>query len=105
MMKVLIADDEKHVRDAIKMLADWDGHGVTGILEASDGQAAVELIAEESPQIVMTDMRMPRMDGTKLLEWIKDNRPDVKTIVISGYDDFELVRHTIRSGGLDYILK
>ncbi|GIO66753.1 hypothetical protein J21TS3_15740 [Paenibacillus cookii] len=105
MMKVLIADDEKHVRDAIKMLADWDEHGVTGILEASDGQAAVELIAEESPQIVMTDMRMPRMDGTKLLEWIKDNRPDVKTIVISGYDDFELVRHTIRSGGLDYILK
>lgn len=104
-MKVLIADDEKHVRDAIKMLADWDEHGVTGILEASDGQAAVELIAEESPQIVMTDMRMPRMDGTKLLEWIKDNRPDVKTIVISGYDDFELVRHTIRSGGLDYILK
>lgn len=104
-MKVLIADDEKHVREAIKMLADWDGHGITAIFEASDGQAAVELIAEESPQIVMTDMRMPRMDGTRLLEWIKENRPDVKTIVISGYDDFELVRHTIRSGGLDYILK
>ncbi|MDR9852429.1 response regulator [Paenibacillus sp. VCA1] len=104
-MKVLIADDEKHVRDAIKMLADWDRHGVTAILEASDGQSAVEIITEESPEIVMTDMRMPRMDGTKLLEWIKENRPSVKAVVISGYDDFELVRHTIRSGGLDYILK
>ncbi|MCJ8011880.1 response regulator [Paenibacillus sp. KQZ6P-2] len=104
-MKVLIADDEKHVREAIKLLADWEGHGVTEILEANDGQAAVDLIIEESPQIVMTDMRMPRMDGTKLLEWIQSNRPAVKTIVISGYDDFELVRHTIRSGGMDYILK
>ncbi|WP_136608042.1 response regulator [Paenibacillus dokdonensis] len=105
MTKVLIVDDEKHVREAIKMLADWDGHGVTEILEAGDGQSAVDMIMEESPQIVMTDMRMPRMDGTKLLEWIKSNRPAVKTIVISGYDDFELVRHAIRNGGLDYILK
>ncbi|MDR0269211.1 response regulator [Paenibacillus sp.] len=105
MTKVLIADDEKHVREAIKMLADWNSHSVTEILEASDGQCAVDLIMEHSPQIVMTDMRMPRMDGTKLLEWIKANRPSVKTIVISGYDDFELVRHAIRSGGLDYILK
>ncbi|MGN7359401.1 response regulator transcription factor [Paenibacillus sp. SAF-054] len=105
MTKVLIADDEKHVREAIKLLADWEGHGITTILEASDGQSAVELILEESPQIVLTDMRMPRMDGTKLLEWVKSNRPAVKTIVISGYDDFDLVRHAIRSGGLDYILK
>lgn len=105
MIKVLIADDEKHVREAIKLLADWEGHGVTEILEAVDGQSAVDIILEESPHIVMTDMRMPRMDGTKLLEWIKGNRPAVKTIVISGYDDFELVRHAIRNGGLDYILK
>ncbi|MEC0370950.1 response regulator [Paenibacillus chibensis] len=105
MTKVLIADDEKHVREAIKLLADWEGHGINEILEAGDGQAAVEIITEESPLIVMTDMRMPRMDGTKLLEWIKANRPEMKTIVISGYDDFELVRHAIRNGGLDYILK
>ncbi|MFU1798527.1 response regulator [Paenibacillus azoreducens] len=105
MMKVLIADDEKHVREAIKMLADWNNHGITEIIEAEDGQSAVDLIMEHSPQIVMTDMRMPRMDGTQLLEWIKNNQPAVKSIVISGYDDFELVRHAIRNGGLDYILK
>lgn len=104
-MKALIVDDEKHVRDAIRLLSDWEGNGITEVLEASDGEAAAEAIREHAPQIVMTDMKMPRKDGVQLLTWIRDNAPECKALVISGYDDFELIRHTIRSGGVDYILK
>ncbi|SMF91066.1 two-component system, response regulator YesN [Paenibacillus uliginis N3/975] len=104
-MKAIIVDDEKHVREAIQLLADWKKHGITEILQAADGEEAVELIREHSPQIVMTDMRMPRKNGAELLTWLYTDMPDVKVLVISGYDDFEYVRHTIRYGGMDYILK
>ncbi|MEK4509182.1 response regulator transcription factor [Paenibacillus sp. FSL K6-2524] len=104
-MKVLIVDDEKHVRNAINLLADWTSYGITEILEASDGEDAVALIQEQAPQIVLTDMRMPRKDGAELLTWLHTYTPDIKVIVISGYDDFELVRHAVRNGGMDYILK
>lgn len=104
-MKALIVDDEKHVRDAVRMLVDWESYGIDKVLEAADGAAAVELIRAERPEIVFTDMLMPVMHGTELLEWIETNCPGCKTIVISGHDDFELVRHTIKHGGMDYILK
>lgn len=104
-MRVLIVDDEQHVREAIGLLADWERHGITEIDQAADGEEAVRLIEERQPQIVMTDMRMPRLNGTELLTWLHTTKPDIKVLVISGYDDFEYVRHTIRSGGIDYILK
>lgn len=104
-MKTLIVDDERHVRDAIQLLANWESLGIKDILQAADGEEAIELIQEHSPQIVMTDMRMPRKDGAELLSWLHTYMPEIKVIVISGYDDFEYVRHTIRNGGMDYILK
>ncbi|MGV2786884.1 response regulator, partial [Clostridium perfringens] len=104
-MRVLIVDDEQHVREAIGLLADWERHGITEIDQAADGEEAVRLIEENKPQIVMTDMRMPRKNGLELLTWLHTTKPDIKVLVISGYDDFEYVRHTIRSGGIDYILK
>ncbi|MFX3636613.1 MAG: response regulator [Candidatus Pristimantibacillus sp.] len=104
-MKVLIVDDEKHVRNAINLLADWDRHGITEVLQASNGEDAVTIIQEHMPQIVLTDMRMPRKDGAELLTWLYANRPQIKAMVISGYDDFEYVRHAVRNGGIDYILK
>lgn len=104
-MRVLIVDDEQHVREAIGLLADWERHGITEIDQAADGEEAVRLIEEKKPQIVLTDMRMPRKNGLELLTWLHATKPDIKVLVISGYDDFEYVRHTIRSGGIDYILK
>src|SRR5690606_18749455 len=104
-MKVLIVDDEKHVRDAIRLLVDWAKHGIDGILEAPEGETAVRILEAEKPEIVFTDMRMPIMDGVGLLEWIHEHHPSCKTIVVSGHDDFDFVRHTVKYGGLDYILK
>ncbi|UKS24580.1 response regulator [Paenibacillus sp. HWE-109] len=104
-MKVLLVDDEKHVRDAIRLLVNWQEHGIETILEAQDGESATEMITQHHPEIIMTDMMMPIMNGVKLLEWLQAYAPDSKTIVISGHDDFSLLRHTLKYGGTDYILK
>lgn len=104
-MKALIVDDEKHVRDAIRLLVDWERHRIGELFEAPEGETAIHIIEAEKPEIVFTDMRMPVMGGVELLEWIHRHRPDTKTIVISGHDDFDFVRYTVKYGGMDYILK
>ncbi|WP_409345315.1 response regulator [Paenibacillus sp. MBLB4367] len=104
-MKVLIVDDEKHVRDAIRLLLDWQSYGIETILEAGDGESAVRIVEEEQPEFVFTDMMMPGKNGVQLLEWLQANAPRTKSIVISGHDDFEFVRNTVKYGGMDYILK
>jgi two-component system, response regulator YesN len=104
-MRVLIVDDEKHVRDAIRILVDWESFGIRQLMEAEDGESAIRIIADEQPDLVFTDMMMPGIGGPGLLEWIQSHSPRTKTVVISGHDDFELVRTAVKCGGLDYILK
>ncbi len=104
-MKLLIVDDEKHVRDVIRLLIQWDLYPIEEIFEASDGQAAIEIIQQQKPEIIFTDMMMPHIPGAELLEWIQRYAPESKTIVISGHNDFTLLRDTIHYGGRDYILK
>lgn len=104
-MKVLIVDDETDVRDSIRLLVHWEDFQITDVLEACDGAAAMELIRSEQPEIIFTDIKMPNVDGLTLLQWIGDNAPESKRIVISGYDDYTYIRKTMRHGGLDYLLK
>lgn len=104
-MKALIIDDEKHVREAIRLLVPWDQFGIDTLLEAQDGAAATGLIRAERPEIIFTDMMMPNMDGRELLQWTAEHAPASKIIVISGHDDFSFVRHAVKYGGVDYILK
>lgn len=104
-MKVLIVDDETDVRDSIRLLVHWGDFQITDVLEACDGAAAMELIRSEQPEIIFTDMKMPNVDGLTLLQWIGDNAPESKRIVISGYSDYTYIRKTMRHGGLDYLLK
>ncbi|MHA6533011.1 response regulator [Paenibacillus sp. BAC0078] len=104
-MKVLIVDDEKHVREAIRYFVPWEKHNITGIYEATNGQEAMQIMQEQQPAIVFTDMRMPLMDGAELLEWLHSHYPNTKTIVISGYQDFNYVKPAIVYGGTDYLLK
>ncbi len=104
-MKALIVDDERHVREAIRLLVDWETYGIKSVLEAQDANSAIDLIERERPQIIFTDMMMPGTMGTELLAWIQQHAPRTKTIVISGHDDFDFVRKTVMYGGIDYILK
>lgn len=104
-MKVLIVDDEKHVREAVRYFVPWEKYQITEIYEATNGQEAIAIMQQEQAAIVFTDMRMPLMDGAELLEWLHDHFPNTKTIVISGYQDFNYVKPAIVYGGTDYLLK
>ncbi|SFT07305.1 response regulator [Paenibacillus sp. BC26] len=104
-MKALIVDDERHVREAIRLLVPWQQFGIETVLEADDGTTGMAMIQAERPALVFTDMMMPVMGGDKLMEWMAEHAPESKIIVISGHDTFDFVRTAVKFGGMDYILK
>lgn len=104
-MKLLIVDDERKVRRAVRLLMDWESFGFHSIQEASNGDEAIELIGKDKPDLVITDMMMPMKDGIGLMTWIAEHHPGIRVIVISGYSNMQLVRETMKYGGMDYILK
>ena len=105
MYKTIIIDDVRLVRDAIHMLAQWDVFSIDQILEADNAQTGLEIICHEHPDIIITDMKMPIMDGTQLLQKLNELSIKSKIIVISGFSDFKYTRLAIKSGVIDYILK
>lgn len=105
MYKVLIIDDEEPLREAIRILGDWEGLGVDEILEATNGLMGLDMLKEHSIDLAIVDMKMPELGGTELLKIIEQQYPDLLTIVISGYNDFEYTRQAIHSKVIDYLLK
>ncbi|MGG1314322.1 response regulator [Cohnella laeviribosi] len=105
MYKVLIIDDEEPVREAIKILGDWKGLGVGEVLEATDGRSGLAMLKEHKPDVVIVDMKMPEMNGVEFLQIVEREYPELFTIVVSGYNDFEFTRQAIRSKVVDYLLK
>lgn len=104
-MKVLLIDDEKHVRDGIKLLANWISIGKTEIFEAENGAIAQKIIEQEKPNIIFTDLMMPELDGRGLLKWLRSENIKCKVIVVTGYDDYHYMREAIQYGASDYLLK
>lgn len=104
-MKALIVDDERHVREGIKLLADWSGNEITDIYEASNGEDAIQIIESVNPEIIFSDMKMPKVDGTQLLKWMDEHYAQGKTIVVTGYDDYHYMRKAMHYGSSDYLLK
>lgn len=105
MYRVLIIDDEEPLREAIRILGDWKGLGIVEVLEASNGKVALELLSEHKFDLAIVDMKMPELNGMELLPIIERDYPELLTIVISGYNDFEYTRQAIRSKVVDYLLK
>lgn len=105
MIKVLIIDDEENVRDAVKILGQWERLGISKPLEACDGRGGLAILMEQKPDIVLLDMRMPEMNGIEFLQSCAQSGIDTVNIVISGYDDFEFTQQAIRSQVFDYLLK
>lgn len=104
-MKALIVDDEAHVITAVKLLVPWADFGIMELLEASTPQDAIRLLEQEQPEILITDIVMQDLSGIDLMEYITNSPIRTKVVVISGYDNFEYVRSSLRNGGVDYILK
>lgn len=105
MYSVLILDDEEPLREAIRILGSWDMLGIGKIYEATDGEEGLALLREHRIDLAMIDMKMPGMDGSEFLRRLEKDYPDVLSVVISGYNDFEYTRQAIRSHALDYLLK
>jgi|SRR5690625_2373863 len=104
-MKVLIVDDEKNVLDAIKILGEWETHGVTEILEANCGEEAKTLIEKENPEIIFTDIKMPGKNGLELLKWMDSISYQGEVIFITGYNDYSYMRQAIKHNSFDYLMK
>ena len=105
MFRLLIVDDEYYVRLGIKTAIDWSDIDVEVVGEATDGEEAVEMALLYRPDIILTDIRMPFMDGLILMERLRREMPECVFIVLSGYSEFEYVRQAIRQGALAYLLK
>jgi AraC-like DNA-binding protein/ActR/RegA family two-component response regulator len=103
--KVLIIDDEIIVRQAVKSLIRWDDSGFAYAGAASNGKNAMEMLSRTGADIVITDIKMPEMDGIELIKRMKAEGFDGETLVLSNYNDFELVKEAIKQGAYDYLLK
>lgn len=105
MFKVLVVDDENMIRLAMGMMIDWKEFGFELIGAAQDGRQAVQMVKASAPDLVITDIQMPEMNGLELITWLKENDFHGEILILSNYDDFELVRAGLRSGAYDYLLK
>lgn len=105
MYKVLLADDEYLTRDAIARNTPWQDAGFELVGTAENGRAAIEILEREKPDLVLTDICMPVMNGIELAAYIYENHPSVRVIIISGYDDFEFAKQAMKYEVSDYILK
>ncbi|WP_178023198.1 response regulator [uncultured Paenibacillus sp.] len=105
MYKVLIIDDEEPLREAIRILGNWQDLEVSEIWEATDGKAGLAMLEQHKPDIVMVDMKMPELNGVEFLRIVEQEYPELLTIVISGYNDFEFTRQAIHARVVDYLLK
>lgn len=105
MYKVFIVDDEIIVREGIRNKIDWENSCFIFAGEASDGELALSMIKKTKPDILITDIKMPFMDGLELSKEVKDFLPSIKIIILSGHDEFEYAKKAISLGVEDYILK
>ncbi len=105
MHKVMLVDDEMLVRLGVKSLIRWEDHGFEFMGDAPDGAKALELMAGGPPDILLTDIVMPNMNGLELIEQVKERYPDTLIIVLSSHNEFEYVRKAMKLGVEDYLLK
>ena len=103
--KVLIVDDEKNIRMGIANNCAWTEYGIGQVMTACNGQEALQLILNEKPDIVITDIKMPIMDGLELIKKTAELYPDTLFAVLSGYDDFDFARTALKHNAIDYLLK
>jgi len=105
MKKVFLVEDEFVIREGIKKNIDWEGHGYEFCGEASDGELAFPMIKKLKPDIVITDIRMPFMNGLELSRLIKKEMPWIEIIILSGFEEFEYAKEGIIIGVAQYLTK
>ena len=105
MIKIFLVEDEYVVREGIKKNVDWTAHGYDFVGEAGDGELALPMIRDLRPDILITDIRMPFMDGLELSRRVKTELPDTRIIILSGYAEFEYAKEGLKIGVSEYLTK
>lgn len=105
MYNVLIVDDEQEVRLGLKLKMNWQSLGFQVVGEACDGQDALDLLGQLNVHVMITDIKMPVMSGLELIKRASVQYPDLRIVVLSGYDDFHFVKAAMQSAARDYLLK
>ena len=104
MYRVLVVDDEKIEREGIKFLLSRE-EGEFEISEASNGRQALEILRNEEIDLLLTDIKMPHMDGLELAKKAKEEKEELQIVIFSGYNDFSFAQEAIRYGVKEYVLK
>jgi two-component system, response regulator YesN len=105
MITILVVDDEMETREGIKKYVPWDKLGIHTVVQAENGLAAINLCESIHPDILLTDVRMPQMDGIQLATYIRERFPNCKIIFLSGFSDKQYLKSAIRLGAINYIEK
>ncbi|SFT15049.1 helix-turn-helix domain-containing protein [Paenibacillus sp. BC26] len=105
MIQVLLVEDELIARTHIRSLAVWEGHGYQLCGEATNGEAAIRMIDELEPDVILSDVAMPLMDGVALSHYLVEQKLGIPIIMLSSYDSYDYVRMTLNNGAVDYLLK
>lgn len=105
MYKLLIVEDDKLYRQELCTQIHWESYGFSLSGDAKNGKDALSCIAHEIPDLVITDISMPVMNGIQLIQILKENYPEIHILVLSSYDDFNFVKDAMKFGAEDYILK
>lgn len=105
MYKILIVDDEKMIRMGIKKVIDWESLDICEVFTAASAREALDIIKEDKPEIMITDIQMTEMTGLELIEDAREIMPDLRVLVLTGYDSFEYARQSLRLQVQDFFLK
>lgn len=105
MIKMLLCDDDEIILEGICKYIDWLSYGIELIGAVNNGKKAMQILEEEEPDLVITDIKMPYYTGLDIARAAKEKNPDIIVVVLSGYNDFEYARKAIKLGVLDFISK
>ena len=105
MYKLLIADDEYWTREKIRSMIAWEEYQIAFMPPAQDGEKVLQILEADRPDILITDINMPFLNGVELVKRVKDQYPEIVILVLSGYDDFAYVKETLMAGAINYLLK
>ena len=103
--RIILVDDEEEVRQSIIRKINWTEAGFQVVGDAENGEDAMEKVEALEPDLILTDIRMPYMDGLTLAEKVRQKYPSIKIVIFSGYDDFEYAKQAIKLNVTEYILK
>lgn len=105
MLKIVIVEDEEIIRMGLAYTVDWQSMGAQVAGDAADGVEGLDIVAAVRPDVVLTDIRMPRMSGLDMAEALAEQYPEIKIVFLTSYADFEYARQAVRLHACDYLLK